>query len=122
MYNLTVDTAHTFFVGELGWLVHNQTVLPKPVVTDPKLQNYVDNLYKGTTNPNLVGTGTTMDAVRNEIVTGLPTEGTFHTTKAQETITGLTKWIKNNPNASYQDKIVANSLLNDLQNALRGCQ
>ena len=23
MYNLTVDTAHTFFVGEEGWLVHN---------------------------------------------------------------------------------------------------
>jgi len=24
MYNLTVATAHTFFVGEGGWLVHNQ--------------------------------------------------------------------------------------------------
>ena len=23
MYNLTVDTAHTFFVGEQGWSVHN---------------------------------------------------------------------------------------------------
>ncbi|MBV6396581.1 MAG: hypothetical protein HFACDABA_02181 [Anaerolineales bacterium] len=23
MYNLTVDTAHTFFVGEGQWLVHN---------------------------------------------------------------------------------------------------
>jgi hypothetical protein len=23
MYNLTVDTAHTFFVGEYQWLVHN---------------------------------------------------------------------------------------------------
>ena len=23
MYNLTVDTAHTFFVGEGEWLVHN---------------------------------------------------------------------------------------------------
>jgi hypothetical protein len=26
MYNLTVDTAHTFFVGRGGWLVHNATV------------------------------------------------------------------------------------------------
>jgi hypothetical protein len=24
MYNLTVDVAHTFFVGDEGWLVHNQ--------------------------------------------------------------------------------------------------
>jgi hypothetical protein len=24
MYNLTVDTAHTFFVGEGQWLVHNE--------------------------------------------------------------------------------------------------
>ena len=23
MYNLTVDAAHTFYVGEGGWLVHN---------------------------------------------------------------------------------------------------
>ncbi|AZI41578.1 hypothetical protein EHF33_01420 [Deinococcus psychrotolerans] len=23
MYNLTVDAAHTFYVGETGWLVHN---------------------------------------------------------------------------------------------------
>ncbi|WP_425147461.1 polymorphic toxin-type HINT domain-containing protein [Deinococcus sp.] len=23
MYNLTVDTAHTFYVGDNGWLVHN---------------------------------------------------------------------------------------------------
>jgi len=23
MYNLTVDVAHTFFVGQWGWLVHN---------------------------------------------------------------------------------------------------
>ena len=23
MFNLTVDTAHTFYVGEQGWLVHN---------------------------------------------------------------------------------------------------
>ncbi|WP_424949461.1 hypothetical protein [Deinococcus sp.] len=24
MFNLTVDEAHTFYVGENGWLVHNQ--------------------------------------------------------------------------------------------------
>jgi RHS repeat-associated protein len=30
MYNLTVDVAHTFFVGEGEWLVHNCADTPKP--------------------------------------------------------------------------------------------
>jgi hypothetical protein len=93
-------------------------VLPYPTVTDPKLQNYVDNLYKGTTNPHRVGTGTTADAVRNELTTGLPTGGTFHSTKAQETINGLTRWLRNNPDATYSDRLVAQSLLDDLVDAL----
>jgi Pretoxin HINT domain/Deoxyribonuclease NucA/NucB len=29
MYNLTVDEAHTFYVGHGQWLVHNTTVCPK---------------------------------------------------------------------------------------------
>jgi hypothetical protein len=32
-------------------------LLPKPIVSDAKLGNYVNDLYKGTTNPNRVGTG-----------------------------------------------------------------
>jgi hypothetical protein len=33
-------------------------LLPKPGVLDPKLQNYVNDLYKGTAvNPNRIGTG-----------------------------------------------------------------
>jgi hypothetical protein len=32
MYNLTVDEAHTFFVGDGAWLVHNQNNIP---ITDP---------------------------------------------------------------------------------------
>lgn len=77
MYNLTVDTDHTYFVRKGRWLLHNAPggIRPKPKVSDPKLQNYVDNLYKGTTNPNLIGTGTTMDAVRNEILPGQLTAG-----------------------------------------------
>lgn len=93
-------------------------MLPKPNVTDPKLQNYVDNLYKGTTNPGRVGTGTTADAVRNEILTGQPTGGTLHSIKAQETANGLTKWLRNNPGASPSDRLVAQSLLDDLKSAL----
>lgn len=40
MYNLTVDTAHTFFVGEGQWLVHNtcrsiNDLRPDPSATGP---------------------------------------------------------------------------------------
>lgn len=62
--------------------------LSKPVVSNTKLQNIVNDLYKGTTNPSRVGTGTTADAVRNELATGLPTGGKFHSEKARSTSTG----------------------------------
>ncbi len=91
-----------------------------PTVTDPKLKNYVDNLYKGARGPNPIGTGSTADAVRNELLTGLPTHGRFHSQKAQETINGLTNWLRKNPNASHHDRLVAQSLIDDLKAALGG--
>ena len=93
-------------------------VLPKPVVSNTKLQNIVNDLYKGTTNPNRVGTGTTADAVRNELATGLPTGGKFHSEKAQIYINGLNNVLKQDLTAS--DRLVAQSLLDDLVNALGG--
>ena len=95
-------------------------VLATPKVSDPKLQNYVENLYKWTTNPARVGTGTTADAVRNEVATGQPTGGTFHSVKAQETIRGLERWLRRNPDAPYLDRLVARSLMDDLRDALGG--
>jgi hypothetical protein len=48
MYNLTVDTAHTFFIGEGQWLVHNKCKfgggVPSP--TGSSLANSARNLYK----------------------------------------------------------------------------
>jgi hypothetical protein len=93
-------------------------VLPKPNVTDPKLRNLVDNLYKGTTNPNRIGTGTTADAVRAELATGQSTAGRFHIQKAEETVRGLQNWLQKHPDASYSDRLVAQSLLDDLLKAL----
>ena len=58
--------------------------------------------------------------VRNEMVTGLPTGGTFHSIKAQETVSGLQRWLRNNPGASYSDRLVARSLLDDLLDTLGG--
>ena len=60
------------------------------------------------------------DAVRNELLMGLPTHGQFHLQKAQEYINALTKWLKKNPNASHHDQLVAQSMLDDLKAALRG--
>ena len=95
-------------------------ILPTPQVSSAKLQNLVDNLYKGTTNPNRVGNGTTMGAIRNEIATGIPTGGRMHTVKGQETLNGLNKWLWRNGAADYYDRLVAQSLADELATVLGG--
>jgi hypothetical protein len=82
------------------------------------LQNIVNNLYKGTTNPNRVGNGTTMDAIRNEIATGAPTGGRMHITKGQESLRGLDNWLAKYPDAPYHDRLVAQSLADELRGVL----
>ena len=94
--------------------------LPIPQVSDPKLKNLVNDLYKGAKMPSPIGTGSTADAVRNELKTGLPTGGRFHSQNAQEYITALRRFLKNNPNASNSDRMVAQALLDDLIAALKG--
>ncbi len=94
---------------------------PRPQVRDWKLRRIVDNLWKGTDNPNHVGDGTTMDAVRNELRTGRPTEGRFHTEKAQTELNALERWIKRyGPTASREDTKWAWRLKNELQQLLGG--
>lgn len=92
----------------------------RPATTDPKLTNLVNNIYKGANNPGRIGNGTTMDAVRNEVLTGRPTGGRFHTTKAMETLQGLQNWLNRNPGASQGDREVAQRLILELSNALKG--
>lgn len=65
-----------------------------PQVENKKLQNYVKDFYKGTNNPNRIGSGTTADAVRYETATGQPVGGRFHTQKAQDMVRGLENWLK----------------------------
>ncbi len=93
-------------------------ILPKPIVNDAELQNYVNDLYKGTTNPNRVGTGTTADAVREEVATGQATAGKFHIQKAEDTARGLGNWLRRNPGADPHDRLVARSLRDELLDAL----
>ncbi|MBA3936049.1 MAG: RHS repeat-associated core domain-containing protein [Planctomycetes bacterium] len=93
-------------------------VIPK--VANPKLGNLVSDLYKGARYPNGIGTGMTADAVRNELRTGLPTFGKFHSQKAAEYNNALQKWLNKNPTATYYDRLVAQSIMDDLQAALSG--
>jgi RHS repeat-associated protein len=45
MYNLTVATAHTFFVGDKGWLVHNACPIHRPLtVADLGAKGVIEEL------------------------------------------------------------------------------
>lgn len=115
-FDLTVEGVHTFFVAtdSSSALVHN-CILPPPSVSNAKLQNSIDSLHR----PNAtVGNGTTMDAIRHEITTGELVGGRSHILKGQEMVNGLRRWIRENPGASRHDQFVAQSLLDDLLDAL----
>lgn len=89
-----------------------------PQVEDAKLRNYIDNLFKGTHHPHRVGDGTTMDAIRAELQSGLPTQGKMHLIKGRETLRGLENWLRRNPEASASDRQVAQSMVTELKDAL----
>jgi len=91
----------------------------KPTVSNERLQNIVNNLYKGQGGQNTVGNGTTMDAVRNEIKTGNPTNGRFHTQKLNESLTALQRRLRAG-NLNAHDKAVINVLIEDIVKALSG--
>lgn len=91
---------------------------PKPEVSDAKLQNYVDNLFKGAEQATRTGDGTTMDAIRYELATGLTVQNRRHIIKGQETLRGLEKWLLRNPDASSADRAIAQRLAQDIREAL----
>ncbi|WP_246622855.1 hemagglutinin repeat-containing protein [Rhizobium laguerreae] len=97
-----------------------QPAATRPQVVDVKLENLVDNIYKGASNTNRVGNGTLGDAVRYELSTGQQVYGRSHLIKAQETLKGLENWIKNTPQALAVDREVALDLIGDLRDALKG--
>jgi uncharacterized protein RhaS with RHS repeats len=89
-----------------------------PAVANPKLANIVRDLYKGAKTAKPIGTGSTADAIRNELATGLATGGKFHLQKGAEYIRAIDSWLSKNTSASFYDRLVANSIRNDLLNAL----
>lgn len=83
----------------------------KPVVENQKLQNIIDNLYKGVDNPSRVGDGTTMDALKFELDNpGSQVGGRSHLIKSQETVNGLNKLL-NRGALSPWDTSVVNKIL-----------
>ena len=60
-----------------------------------------------------------MDAVRNEIKTGLPTNGKFHTQKLNDYLNALQRRLRAGDLNDY-DKSVVNALIEDITNALNG--
>ena len=89
-----------------------------PRVTDGKLQNYVNDLFKGVTNRNRTGDGTTMDAIRYELATGDTVHNRRHIIKGQETLRGLERWLARNPQAAPSDRAIAKQLAHEIREAL----
>ncbi|MDZ5660641.1 hypothetical protein SFC79_02595 [Nocardioides sp. S-58] len=90
----------------------------RPDVEDPKLNNYVEQLFKGVDNPRRTGDGTTMDAIRHELRTGETVHNRRHIIKGEETLRGLEKWLQNNPHAPASDRSLAQKLASELREAL----
>jgi uncharacterized membrane protein YgcG len=91
--------------------------LPRPSVTDPTLQNAVEQLYRPGAK---VGSGSTADAIRHELATGARVGGKSHIQKGQEYVRHLEDWLKKSPTASASDRAAAQAILDDLRNALGG--
>ncbi len=92
----------------------------KPDVSNNKLQNIVNDLYKGQGgdgSSGTIGNGTTMDAVRNEQETGESTYGKFHTEKLENYERALQKRLRAG-DLDGHDTAVAQAILRDIQDVL----
>jgi hypothetical protein len=87
-----------------------------PTVSDPQLAAYLNRLNRPT---GTVGNGSTAAAVRQELRTGLPVNGSFHSQKAQDAITHLERQLRRT-NLSSSDRRTIENVVRDLRNALGG--
>lgn len=83
------------------------------VASNPKLINIVNNTYKVTDTIS----GGTFGAVRNELITGQPTAGTFHFEKMMNTLSGLSNVLKSG-NLTQGDLGVISTLINNASKAI----
>jgi len=91
------------------------------VVDDKKLNNIVNDIYKGDKTSSPIGTGSTADAARWENKTGELLNGKDHLNKKiPDYKKALNNWLNKNPNASLSDRSAAVEMLKDLTNASTG--
>jgi hypothetical protein len=114
MYNLTVATAHTYFVGDGQWLVHNICFSSKPVVESVRLQTgLVDQLFR----PGDKIPGGTAGAVLAEGVGGI------HWSKAHERLSQMQGILNSGKykgeNLNSSDLAIVQTLYDDLLYAIR---
>ena len=90
-----------------------------PEVEDKKLRNVMSQVYHGgydkagNPNPDRIGDGSAMDAVRNERLTGRKTNNTLHEDSIDRTRNGLENWLRDNPGDSA-DRDAAEDLLEEI--------
>ena len=119
-YATTIATAG---VGELigpavsGYIQASKLSMLKPLVTNPKLAEIVDELFQATDKVP----GGTAGAVRFESESGIMLSPAGHAQDAQSIVGQLNNLLKN-PNTSWssRDQAVAKELIRDLENSLRG--
>lgn len=83
----TSNTQHERYKAQL------RKEMEKPHVEDPKLKKIMDKNYRDNAT---VGSGSTADAIRQEIKTGQPVKGKMHSQKGEETMNSLADWMKKN--------------------------
>lgn len=88
-----------------------------PVIQNSKLKNLVNDLYRAGAK---VGGGSSMDAYRFEVLSGLTVGGKSHTQKLLDYRSALLKLWSNKSSLSQNDRGIVKHILTDIQNALSG--
>jgi len=112
-----INNINTTPIAKENLLDNLASKMQKPLVEDAKLQNIANDLYRDNAK---IGNGSTGAAVRYENETGTAVGSRYHTQKAEDYSVALNDWLNRNPNASTNDKMAAEQMLRDLQNALKG--
>ncbi|MFN8444520.1 MAG: polymorphic toxin-type HINT domain-containing protein [Caldilineaceae bacterium] len=135
MYNLTVDQAHTFFVGQGQWLVHNADCIrafaTRPFAQNTDLnKNIIEEMYRGNwVNGQWVSSdslpGGLAGAIRRELANlGTLVGGKSHIPKGEQRLTNLKDILDTGmykgQQLSQSDLDIVRGLHDDLLNALQG--
>ena len=67
---------------------------------------------------NRTGDGTTMDAIRHELVSQELVHGKDHVRKGRDILRGLERWLRTRQDASQHDREIAQSLADELKELL----